>query len=78
VRGDERVRGALADRVDRAGAQGGAEQIAGEFGVSLREMRCRAVNVTTAACSLGPNGEQPISCGNRALVRPRQCLHRNW
>ena len=37
-----------------------------------RETRCRAVNVTTAACNLGPNAQPPIPSGNRALVRARQ------
>jgi hypothetical protein len=33
--------------------------------------------VTTAACSTGPNGDPPISCGNRALILARQCRQRN-
>jgi hypothetical protein len=45
--------------------------------IPRREIRCRAVNVTTAACNLGPNGEEPIPAGNRALVLARQCRQRN-
>jgi len=46
--------------------------------IPRREIRCRAVNVTTAACNLGPNAQAPIGSGNRALVRARQSRQRNW
>jgi hypothetical protein len=41
-------------------------------------MRCRAVNVTIAACNLGPNGDASISSGNQALAGARQPRQRNW
>ena len=37
-----------------------------------------AVNVTTAACNLGPNADPAISAGNRAVVRSRHSRQRNW
>jgi len=78
VRAGERVAGALADMVDRAGREHDAEQIAASSVIPRREIRCRAVNVTTAAWSLGPNADAPIASGNWALVRARQSRQRNW
>jgi hypothetical protein len=46
--------------------------------IPRRETRYAAANVTNAAYNRHPNGEEPISCGNRALVRARQCRQRNW
>jgi hypothetical protein len=40
--------------------------------MSRREIRLRAVNVTTAACRLGPNAEPPIPSGNPAVVLVRR------
>jgi hypothetical protein len=45
--------------------------------IPLREIRCRAVNVTTVAGNLGPNTDAAMSSGNRALVRARQSRQRN-
>ena len=45
--------------------------------IPRRETRCRAVNVTIAACNLAPNGDASISSGNRALVLARQSRQRN-
>jgi hypothetical protein len=36
------------------------------------------VNVTSAACNRGPNGETATCSGTQALVRARQCRQRNW
>ena len=36
--------------------------------MSRREIRLRAVSVTTAACSLGPNAEAATAAGNPAAV----------
>ena len=36
--------------------------------MSRREIRLRAVSVTTAACSLGPNAEAATSSGSAAVV----------
>jgi len=40
--------------------------------MSRRETRLRAVSVTTAACSLGPNADRDTSAGSRAAVLARQ------
>jgi hypothetical protein len=78
VRAGERVGAPLADLIDRAGRERGAEQITGELADPPARDRCRAVNVTTAACKPGPNADAAISSGKRALVRARQCRQRNW
>jgi hypothetical protein len=48
------------------------------YSLASREIRCRAIKVTTAACSLGPNAHAPIASGNRALVSARQSGQRSW
>jgi hypothetical protein len=40
--------------------------------IPRREIRCRAVNLTTAACNLGLNGDVRMRSGNPALDRARQ------
>ncbi len=69
VRAGERIGGALADLVNRAGRERHAEQITRELEIPRREIRCRAVKVTTAACNLGPNADPPIPPASWRLVR---------
>ena len=68
VRAGERVRRALADRVDRADRETDPEQVEASSIIPRREIRLRAVNVTNAACKFGPNADPPIPAGSPAVV----------
>ena len=61
----------------RAGRERDAEQVPRELDDPAAEIRCRAVNVTTAACNRGPNADADQlgnpGAGLRAAVRQR-----NW
>ena len=46
--------------------------------IPRREIRYPAVNVTTAACNLGPNAEAATCGGNDAVVRSRHWRQRSW
>jgi hypothetical protein len=61
IRAAERVAGVLADRVHAAGAEPSTEHLRPASSLAARrEIRLRAVNVTTVARSRGPNAEPAI------------------
>ena len=70
MRAGERVGGALADRIHAAGRERAPNRSRASSEIPRRETRCRAVNVTTAACSLGPNADPAIPSGNSRSSSP--------